>query len=158
MTDFGKPDTANEPRAGKRPRSSMNPLIVTQAGRPLAVTGGAGGSRIIMGAFFAAFDRVEFGLPLAQAVDAERLDANDVGDGKPIHVEQARLAPGVLAALQAKGHVFDLRGEYDITPRVQAAGYRSLRGKAKDAVSDSRTELGSFAQRTEPKVVKRTTK
>jgi gamma-glutamyltranspeptidase/glutathione hydrolase len=146
MTDFGKPGSANEPRAGKRPRSSMAPIIASEAGRPIDVTGGAGGSRIIMGSLFSVFNRVEYGLPLNQAVDAERVDANEFPE-KGIKVEAARLAPGVVASLQARGHKLDLLGEYDTRPRVQAAGYRSLKGRTKDAVSDSRTDRGSLAQR-----------
>ena len=95
MTDFGAPGSANEPRAGKRPRSSMAPIIASEAGRPIDVTGGAGGSRIIMGSLFSVFNRIEYGLPLNQAVDAERVDANEFPD-KGIKVEDARLAPGVL--------------------------------------------------------------
>ena len=127
MTDFGEPGSANEPRAFKRPRSSMAPIIASEAGRPIAVTGGAGGSRIIMGSLFSVFNRIEYGLPLNQAVDAERVDANEFPD-KGIKVEDKRLAPGVLDSLRARGHQLDLLGEYDTRPRVQAAGYRSPDG------------------------------
>ena len=146
MTDFGKPGSANEARAFKRPRSSMAPIIASEAGRPINVTGGAGGSRIIMGSLFSVFNRIEYGLPLNQAVDAERVDANEFPD-KGIKVEDKRLAPGVLDSLRARGHQLDLLGEYDVRPRVQAAGYRSRAGRTKDAVSDSRTDDGSLAER-----------
>src|SRR5204862_5971658 len=49
MTDFGAPGSANQIQPGKRPRSSMSPTIVVRGGRPVLVTGGAGGSLIIMG-------------------------------------------------------------------------------------------------------------
>ena len=146
MTDFGDPGSANEPRAGKRPRSSIAPIIASQGGRPVAVTGGAGGSQIIMGAFFAVFDRLEYGLDLPHAVDAERLDANEYPD-KGIKLEQGRLAPGVVAGLRARGHKLDLLGEYGERPRVQAAGYAFATGPAKVATSDSRTDDGSLIQR-----------
>ena len=146
MTDFGKPGSANEARAFKRPRSSMAPIIASEAGRPIAVTGAAGGSRIIMGSLFTVFNRIEYGLPLNQAVDAERVDANEFPD-KGIKVEEKRLAPGVVESLRARGHQLDLLGEYDTRPRVQAAGYRSQKGRTKDAVSDSRTDDGSLAER-----------
>jgi gamma-glutamyltranspeptidase/glutathione hydrolase len=146
LTDFGKPGTANEARAFKRPRSSMSPIIVTQGGKPIDVTGGAGGSRIVMGAFFAVLNRIDFGLDLAHAVDAERLDAQNAPDG-PVIIEGGRVSPGVLANLEARGDTFDNVGEYDIKPRVQAAGFRSPSGATKDAVSDPRTEAGSLAQR-----------
>ena len=146
MTDFGAPGSANEARAGKRPRSSMAPIIASEAGRPIAVTGAAGGSRIIMGSLFIVLNRIVYGLPLNQSVDAERVDANEF-PAKGIKVEEARLASGVLESLRARGHQLDLLGEYDTRPRVQAAGYQGQDGRTKDAVSDSRTDDGSLAQR-----------
>ena len=146
MTDFGDPGTANEARGGKRPRSSMSPTIAVSNGRPLVVTGGAGGSRIIMGAMFAVLNRIEYGLDLAHAVDAERLDAQ-AAPAAPILVEESRLAPGVLADLEARGHTFTAEGEYAERPRVQAAGFAKPQGRRKLAVSDSRTDAGSLAQR-----------
>ena len=148
LTDFGDPGTANAARAGKRPRSSMSPTIVVEDGRPVVVTGGAGGSRIIMGVLFTVLNRVEYGLDLPRAVDAERLDAQAVPDD-PILIEGARLAPGVLSDLRRRGHKFEGEGEYADSPRIQAAGYRGAAGGlTKDAVSDSRSEDGSLAQRS----------
>jgi gamma-glutamyltranspeptidase / glutathione hydrolase len=147
MTDFGDPGSANEPRAGKRPRSSMSPIIASENGRPIDVTGGAGGSRIMMGAFFSVFNRIEYGLDLDHAVDAERVDAVDFTEKKVVHVEQKRLAPGVAAALRVRGQKLDLVGEYDDLPRVQAVGYAGFGGAQRLAVSDSRTENGSYRQR-----------
>ena len=148
LTDFGDPGTANAARAGKRPRSSMSPTIVVEDGRPVVVTGGAGGSRIIMGVLFTVLNRVEYGLDLPRAVDAERLDAQAVPDD-PILIEGARLAPGVLADLKRRGHKFEGEGEYADSPRIQAAGYRgAASGLTKDAVSDSRSENGPVAQRS----------
>jgi gamma-glutamyltranspeptidase/glutathione hydrolase len=146
MTDFGKPGTANEPRAGKRPRSSMSPTIATEAGRPIVVTGGAGGSRIIMGSLFTVLNRLEYGLDLAHSVDAERVDAQNAPE-KAVFMENARVDAPVVAELERRGHTFMFEGEYNLRPRVQAAGYRSPRSRVKQAVSDSRTELGSLAQR-----------
>jgi gamma-glutamyltranspeptidase / glutathione hydrolase len=147
LTDFGDPGTANAARAGKRPRSSMSPTIVVEDGRPVVVTGGAGGSRIIMGVLFTVLNRVEYGLDLPRAVDAERLDAQAAPED-PILIEGARLARGVLANLKRRGHKFEGEGEYADSPRIQAAGYRgAANGLTKDAVSDSRSENGSVAQR-----------
>ena len=121
----------------------MSPTIVDRRpdGRSL-VTGGAGGSRIIMGALLTTLNRLEFSLDVAQAVDAERLDAQ----ASPVLIEDARVDPAVIAELERRGHTFRREGEYAIRPRVQAAGAR-LRGRAKDAVSDPRTESGSLAER-----------
>jgi gamma-glutamyltranspeptidase len=53
----------------------MSPTIASAAGRPVLVTGGACGSRIIMGTLLTTLNRLKFGLDIAHAVDAERLDA-----------------------------------------------------------------------------------
>jgi gamma-glutamyltranspeptidase/glutathione hydrolase len=147
LTDFGAPGTANEARAGKRPRSSMSPTIATREGRPILVTGGAGGSRIIMGVLLTALNRLEFGLDIAHAVDAERLDAQQGLEG-PVLIEDARIDPAVLTELERRGHTFTREGEYAERPRVQAAGYAEARGSRKEAVTDPRSpEAGSLAER-----------
>jgi gamma-glutamyltranspeptidase / glutathione hydrolase len=155
MTDFGDPGTANEPRAGKRPRSSMSPTIVVEGGKPIIVTGGAGGSQIVMGAFTTILDRLVYGLDLAHAVDAPRIDAQVEQQEKKgkLLIEDKRIAPAVLAELRRRGHRLDRQGAYGELPRVQAAGFRTPGTELKDAVSDPRTEAASLAQR--PRLVAR---
>jgi gamma-glutamyltranspeptidase/glutathione hydrolase len=141
LTDFSGPGTANEPAPGKRPRSSINPTIMVQGGRPVLVAGAAGGATIIMGPALAIIDMVDFGMTLPQAVDAQRFDAQ--GTNK-LTIEDARFTPEVLARLQAEGYTLDLRGEYAVTPRMQLAGM-ALRGDVATAVSDSRSDRASLA-------------
>src|SRR3954470_13692267 len=119
LTDFGDPGTANQPAPGKRPRSSISPEIVVQGGQPVLVAGAAGGSRIIMGVFLQLVDTIDFGLDLAHAVDAERLDNQGTSS---LNIEDARVDPAQLAALQARGHRLVREGEYGPRPRVQVAG------------------------------------
>jgi gamma-glutamyltranspeptidase/glutathione hydrolase len=140
LTDFSAPGTANEPRPGKRPRSSIAPTIVVRDGRPELVTGAAGGARIIMGPLMSILDVVDWGQTLPQAVDAEGID--DAGT-TTMTIEDARVAPSVLADLQARGWTLDRKGEYDIRPRMQLAGV-SPTGLA-TAVSDSRSDQASLA-------------
>ena len=146
LTDFGKPGTANEALPGKRPRSSMSPTIVTSHGVPILVTGAAGGSRIIMGVVETVLNKLDFGLDLQHAVDAERIDAQREPDD-PMFIEDARIDPAVLAELQRRGHTLARQGEYSELPRVQAAGYAHTKGRRKIAVSDPRAVDGSLAQR-----------
>jgi gamma-glutamyltranspeptidase/glutathione hydrolase len=143
LTDFGAPGTANEPAPGKRPRSSMSPEIVVRDGKPVLVTGGAGGARIIMGVLFSVLGTVDYGLDLPQAVDAERLD--NLGSSR-LNIEDARVDPAVLAALEARGHILVREGEYGPRPRVQLAGIDPATG-VRTAVSDSRSDRGSLAER-----------
>jgi gamma-glutamyltranspeptidase/glutathione hydrolase len=144
LTDFSAPGTANEPAPFKRPRSSMSPTIVAQGGVPVLATGGAGGSRIIMGALETILDTIDFGQDLPHAVDAERLD--DQGSAT-LEIEDARVDPSVLAELENRGYTLNRKGEYNIRPRVQLAGIDPETG-VRTAVSDSRSDQGSLPQRT----------
>lgn len=141
MTDFSEPGTANEPEPGKRPRSSMNPLIVAQDGVPTLVTGGAGGVTIIMGAFQAALNHMDFGLDPAEAVDAARLDEAEPGE---MLLEDARVSPVVQSELMAKGHAITREGEYADLPRVQAVGVDPATGEAL-ATTDPRSGEDEYA-------------
>jgi gamma-glutamyltranspeptidase/glutathione hydrolase len=141
LTDFSDPGTVNQPGPGKRPRSSMAPTIVLRGRTPVLVVGAAGGARIIMGIVQTVLNVVDFGHDIAHAVDAERID-DPTGT---MTIEDRRVAADVIAALIARGHTLMRVGEYDVRPRVQAAGVR-LRGGLRAAVSDPRAENGSFAQ------------
>ena len=141
LTDFGDPGTANQPGPGKRPRSSMAPTIVVRGRTP-----GPGGRR--RGRRAHHHGRRPGGAQrgrlrqqsIARAIDAERID----DPSGTLTIEDARVAPEVIASLLARGHTLTRVGEYDIRPRMQAAGV-GPRG-VRSAVSDSRSELGSFAQ------------
>jgi gamma-glutamyltranspeptidase/glutathione hydrolase len=142
LTDFSGPGTANEPAPGKRPRSSIDPTIMVQSGKPVLVAGAAGGSSIIMGPTLAVIDTVDFGMTLPQAVDAERFD--DQGTNR-MTIEDARIAPTVLAQLTSEGYTLSRQGEYGVTPRMQLAGLAPGPSAVAAAVSDSRSDRGSLA-------------
>lgn len=75
MTDFsfapevdGKP-VPNAPRAGKRPLSSMSPVIVYDAhGKPILALGSAGGRRIIMHVAKTLVAALDWNLPIRDAI------------------------------------------------------------------------------------------
>ena len=101
LTDFSAPGTANEPEPGKRPRSSTTQLIITKDGQPVAVLGGAGGPRIPMGVIMTGQNVMDFGLDLAHAIDAERLNEPTCCS---MTLEDVRVGPETRAELQARGH------------------------------------------------------
>lgn len=154
MTDFDDPGTANQAEGGKRPRSSMSPTIVSRHGKPIIVTGGAGGSLIIMGVLQTIVNRIDFGMDLAHAVDAERIDAQLGVEGPPfpILLEDGRIPQRVENRLEARGHdittledTFVPEDEYARLPRVQVAGVRP--GTAVTVgVSDPRSEPGTLPE------------
>jgi len=78
LTDFdpapaspGVPDP-NLPAGGKRPRSSMAPTILLRHGRPLLGVGTPGSSMIITTVLQILLNRLDFGMPLPEAIAAPR--------------------------------------------------------------------------------------
>jgi gamma-glutamyltranspeptidase/glutathione hydrolase len=108
LTDFsyrpvadGVP-VANAVAGGKRPRSSMAPVIVLdQAGNPVAALGSPGGSSILAYNAKALVGLLAWKLPLQQAIDLP----NVIARGAEYYGEAGKLAPGVADALAARGVV-----------------------------------------------------
>ncbi len=80
LTDFDVPakDTSgkmlpNAPGPEKRPRSSMTPVFIFQAGKPLLIAGSPGGSKIIGTVLNVIVNLLDFKMPLDQALKAKRL-------------------------------------------------------------------------------------
>ena len=106
LTDFsyrpvvdGKP-VANAVAGGKRPRSSMAPVIVLDAaGAPVAALGSPGGSAILAYNAKTIVGLLAWKLPLQQAIDLP----NVIARGDDYFGEVGKLAPGVADALAARG-------------------------------------------------------
>jgi gamma-glutamyltranspeptidase / glutathione hydrolase len=160
LADFGAAGTANEPAGGKRPRSSMSPTIVVRGGLPVLVTGAAGGTAIPMAVVQQIVGMTDFGLSLAQAIDAERADARACESGGPLVLclDFARIAPDVQADLTARGHQLGYPGcallaasgypcdpAYHRYAEAQSAGVDPVSG-TRQAVSDPRGEWGAAVQ------------
>ncbi|MBI5271982.1 MAG: gamma-glutamyltransferase family protein [Burkholderiales bacterium] len=125
LTDFsfvpkdaeGRP-AANRVQPGKRPRSSMSPTLVFDAGPagtlgPLrAVTGSPGGAAIIHFNTRVLHGLLADGLSPLQAVNRPHL-ANDNGVTR---LERGRFAPAVAEALRRRGHTVV---EQDLTSGTQ---------------------------------------
>ena len=108
LTDFsfrpvvdGAP-VANAVAGGKRPRSSMAPVIVLdREGRVVAALGSPGGSSILAYNAKALVGLLAWKLPLQQAIDLP----NVIARGDEYYGEVAKLSPGVADALAARGVV-----------------------------------------------------
>ncbi len=108
LTDFsfravedGKP-VANAVAPGKRPRSSMSPVIVLdQQGRFLAAVGSPGGSSILAYNAKTIVGLLDWGLSMQQAIELPNLFAR----GADFYGEVARFPPEVLAGLAERGVV-----------------------------------------------------
>jgi gamma-glutamyltranspeptidase/glutathione hydrolase len=108
LTDFsfravedGKP-VANAVAPGKRPRSSMSPIIVLDhEGRFLAAVGSPGGSAILAYDAKTLVGLLDWGLTMQQAIDLPNLYAR----GSDFFGEVAKFPPEVLAGLAERGVV-----------------------------------------------------
>lgn len=100
---------ANDVAPGKRPRSSMTPLIVFAAGdegpRPVAAYGSPGGSTIINTVLDVTLALIDFGLPVRDAVEQPRLSLTSPAE-EAITETEAGFDGGVLQRLSALGFRF----------------------------------------------------
>jgi gamma-glutamyltranspeptidase / glutathione hydrolase len=96
---------ANAVAPGKRPLSSMSPTIVLRDGRPVLVTGGAGGPTIISQTVLAIVRSVDFGLKPEAALAAPRFHQQWRPD--KLRIERA-VPEQVRAALQERGHTLEI--------------------------------------------------
>jgi gamma-glutamyltranspeptidase/glutathione hydrolase len=92
---------ANAIAAGKRPLSSMSPVIVRAEGRPRVVAGGSGGPLIISATLQTLLGILDFGLDPAAAIAAPRIHHQWAPAAL---VTETELDPAIAADLTARGH------------------------------------------------------
>lgn len=162
----GDRDTPDEAQPGKRSESRNTPAIVMHRGVPVLVIGGGGSSTIPRGVVQSIVNFVDFGMDVAHAVDAERIDAvgsdREETDALELGIEaphpldpgiqypagsEPRISEEVQDELEFRGHALVYYGEYNFQPYLSAVGVdRSTRVRM--AVSDPREEWGSCGQGT----------
>ena len=109
MTDFDfSGPRPNVPEAGKRPRSSMAPIIVLKDGKPAFTIGSPGGSTIITTVLQTIVNHVDFGMPMFDAINAPRLSERN---GAATSVEPGFAGSAQAKALEAFGHKWEERAE-----------------------------------------------
>lgn len=91
----------NLPAPGKRPRSSMSPIMVFDAdGEPLLAFGARGGSRIIGHVVRVLIATLDWGLPL----EAAFAEANFLHRGQHLEIERGSAAEAHAGTLRGYGH------------------------------------------------------
>lgn len=106
LTDFSlKPSVngklvANRVEAGKRPRSSMTPVIVLKDNKVFAVLGSPGGSRIINYVGYALIGLLDYKMDMKQVVDLPRISNRNGYTSLENRDELLK----VKTQLEAKGH------------------------------------------------------
>jgi len=114
MDDFSRdPDLANAPGPGKRPLSSMGPLIMFHRQKPFLVLGSPGGTRIFSSLTQIILNIIEFGMSLDEAIEAPRFFTySSLGKAGSLYVE-SRLSSSVIKALEKVGHKIIMLKAYD---------------------------------------------
>lgn len=118
LTDFafqpnlnGRP-VANAVAPGKRPRSSMSPLIVLDRNGELElVIGSPGGSSIIAYVARSTIGILDWGQPVQEAIDTGNIIARTAEAG----AEPQRLPPGVEAGLRQRGWTLTPLGPMEVS-------------------------------------------
>ena len=99
VDDLGRP-IANRVQGGKRPRSSMAPMLVLEKGRPYLAIGSPGGSAIINYVAKSLAGVLLWNLNVQQAIDLPNYGSRNAAT----EVETGRLDSTVLDQLRAMGH------------------------------------------------------
>ncbi len=106
MTDFAFAPTDAQGRAvanavapGKRPRSSMTPVILLRDGRFAGAIGSAGGNAILAYVAKSLVAAIDWNLPMQQALATPNL----VARGANFQGEVTKFPPDILAGLRARG-------------------------------------------------------
>ncbi len=93
---------ANEIQPGKRMLSSMTPTIVTQAGKPVLITGSPGGSVIINTVLQVVLNMIDHGMDAESAVSSPRIHHQWQPDN--VRYETGAISDAVAAELTTMGH------------------------------------------------------
>jgi gamma-glutamyltranspeptidase/glutathione hydrolase len=111
MDDFDKrPGLANSIEPGKKPLSSMSPVLLMKSGQPFASLGSPGGKRIISTMALLISNLVDHGMDIQAAIEAPRI--NNYRDG-PLKIED-RIPAEAQAELAEKGHELEVKKAFDL--------------------------------------------
>jgi gamma-glutamyltranspeptidase / glutathione hydrolase len=128
---------ANEVAPGKRPLSSMTPIIVLKKGHPVLTVGGSGGPTIITGVLQVTLNVLDFHLDPERAVDEPRIHEQS---SPPVVLAESAMPERTRRALEQMGYKLrvvphlsavgaitiapdNLQGAFDLRKGGGAAGY-----------------------------------
>lgn len=106
----------NEVAPGKRPLSSMSPVIALADGRPVMVAGGSGGPTIISGVFQVVLNILDFNLAPGAALAAPRI--HQQAEPEVVFVEES-MPVKTKAALTAMGYTLKVVPELGAVNAIQ---------------------------------------
>ncbi len=97
----------NQVKGGKRPLSSMTPVIVEKNGKTIMALGGAGGPTIITSVLQTIYRYLSHGLDIDRAIQSSRIHHQFLP--RTLFVENKKFSPEVLFQLKRKGHKIKYR-------------------------------------------------
>ena len=111
------PDDVNYARGGQIPILNNSPTLVMKDGAFFLALGTPGGETIGQTQFQVLLNIIDFGMGIQEAIEAPRIalsaNPNFYRPGADITVRiEARMAPQVVADLEAMGHIVETVGEY----------------------------------------------
>jgi gamma-glutamyltranspeptidase / glutathione hydrolase len=98
-------ERANEIRPGKRPLSSMTPIIVMKKGHPVMTAGGSGGPTIVSGVLQVTLGILDFHLDAAEAVGEPRIHEQAAPD---VVIIEESMPGSTRSALEQMGYKLKL--------------------------------------------------
>jgi gamma-glutamyltranspeptidase / glutathione hydrolase len=112
LTDFSLSPTengksvANRVQPGKRPRSSMSPVLVfdNKSNQLLMTAGSPGGSAIINYVAKVLIGTLDWGLDMQRAIDLPNFGSRNLGENGTLELEKGRFPQATIDALKARGH------------------------------------------------------
>ncbi len=134
MDDFSSPKGANAygliqseknlPEPGKRPLSSMTPVIVMVDKEPIFLVGASGGPRIISSVLQVLIHHLWYGMSPLEAVVQERLHHQWSPDF--VYIETYKDSQLSLDSLESKGHKIKSRRDIGIVQAIAIQGAEQL--------------------------------
>lgn len=136
---------ANDVAPGKRPRSSMAPMLLMKDGEPVAAYGSPGGATIINTVFNVTLNLIDHGMSIRQAIDTPRISVTHAGGRLQCEADE-KLVKGekhtaVLTALRAQKHVgFGEAGDPFCDARLGSVQAVLRAGEQHEGAADARRE------------------
>lgn len=114
MDDFSRdPSSSNAPRPGRRPVSSMGPLIMFKETEPVLVLGSPGGTRIFPSLTQIIINIIDFDMSLDEAIEAPRFFTYSSGGKARSMFLESRIPQEAIDSLREIGHEIVVREAYD---------------------------------------------
>ena len=129
---------ANSVQAGKRPLSSMTPVIVFADGEPWFATGSPGGSMIITTVLQMIVNIIDHGMSIADAANRPRFHHQWYPD---VLLVESDFSPDTIRLLEERGHA--VRKRSTIYTSLQTVAFRD--GLYRGASDPRRPEAGAVA-------------